>query len=102
MPDAIVVVNAGSSSLKFSLFLVRTDDLALDVRGQIDGLNTTPRFTAKDASGRTVAQRTWRDKEDLGHDGAVEHVRTYLRERLVDDRLVGVGHRVVHGGLQYA
>ncbi len=58
MADAIVVINAGSSSLKFSLFVVRAGDLALDVRGQIEGLHTAPKFVAKDADrqdrGRTV------------------------------------------------
>ncbi|HXJ77297.1 MAG TPA: acetate/propionate family kinase [Candidatus Methylomirabilis sp.] len=101
MTDAIVVINAGSSSLKFSLFLVRAGDLALDVRGQIEGLNGAPRFAAKDPSGRTVAERSWSDGDKLGHEGAMEHVRGFLQERLGDDRLVGVGHRVVHGGLEY-
>jgi acetate kinase len=102
MADAIAVVNAGSSSLKFSLFLVEADDLALDVRGQIEGLYTTPRFAAKNPSGRTVAERSWGEGAALGHEGAVEHLRAFLRERLADNRLVGVGHRVVHGGLDYA
>ena len=102
MADAIVVVNAGSSSLKFSLFLVRAGDLALDVRGQIEGLTTAPRFVAKDASGRTVAERAWGEGAKVGHDGAVEHLTAFLRERHAGDRLVGVGHRVVHGGLDYA
>jgi acetate kinase len=102
MADAIVVVNAGSSSLKFSLFVVRAGDLVLDVRGQIEGLYTAPKFVAKDPSGRTVAERTWGEGGKLGHDGAVEHLRGFLRERAGDDRLTGVGHRVVHGGLEYA
>jgi acetate kinase len=102
MPDAIVVINAGSSSIKFSLFFVRAGDLALEVRGQVEGLSTAPRFVARDASGRTVAERSWGEGVRLGHDGAVEHLRAFLREQLVDDRLVGVGHRVVHGGLEYA
>ena len=102
MADAIAVVNAGSSSLKFSLFVVREEDLALDVRGQIEGLYTAPRFLARAPSGRTVAERAWSRGEKLGHDGAVEHLRAFLRERLAADRLIGVGHRVVHGGLDYA
>jgi acetate kinase len=102
MADAIVVINAGSSSLKFSLFVVRGDDLALDVRGQIEGLSTAPRFAARDSAGRIVAERTWGQGEKLGHDGAVAHLRGFLREQLRDDRLIGVGHRVVHGGLEYA
>jgi acetate kinase len=100
--DAIVVINAGSSSLKFSLFVVRGDDLALDVRGQIEGLNTAPRFAARDSAGRILAERSWGEGERLDHDGAVAYLRGFLREQLADDRLVGVGHRVVHGGLEYA
>ena len=102
MPDAIAVINAGSSSIKFSLFLVRDGDLALDARGQVEGLSTAPRFVARDASGGTVAERSWGTGVKLGHDDAVEHLRGFLREQLVDDRLLGVGHRVVHGGLEYS
>ena len=102
MADVIAVVNAGSSSLKFSLFVVRDDDLILDVRGHIEELDTRPRFVAMEPSGRTVAERSWREGGRLGHEGAVEHMQGFLRERLADDRLLGVGHRVVHGGPDYA
>jgi len=102
MADAIAVINAGSSSIKFSLFVVRDGDLMLDVRGQVEGLSTAPRFVARDASGRTVAERSWREGMKLSHDDAVEHLRGFLREQLAGDRLIGVGHRVVHGGLEYS
>jgi acetate kinase len=101
MVDAIAVVNAGSSSLKFSLYLVRGGDLILEVRGQVEELYTASRFVAKNPSGETVATWSW-GEEKLGHDGAVEHLLGFLRERLGNDRLVGIGHRVVHGGLEYA
>jgi acetate kinase len=102
MADAIAVINAGSSSIKFSLFRVRDGDLALDVRGQIEGLSTAPRFVARDASGRTVAERSWGERVKLSHDDGVEHLRGFLREQLGSDRLIGAGHRVVHGGLEYS
>ena len=101
MPDAIAVINAGSSSVKFSLFLARDGDLTLEVRGQVEGLSTSPRMVVRDSSGRTVAERSWGQEVRLGHDGAVEHLRGFLREHLAGDRLVGVGHRVVHGGPDY-
>ena len=101
MPDAIAVINAGSSSVKFSLFLVRDGDLTLEVRGQVEGLSTSPRLVVRDSRGRTVSERSWGEKVRLGHDDAVEHLRGFLREYLAGDRLVGVGHRVVHGGLDY-
>jgi acetate kinase len=101
MADAIVVINAGSSSIKFSLFAVRDGDLSAEVLGQMEGIFTAPRFTAKDSSGRTVAEKSWDKGTKLGHDGAVEHLRLFLREQLETHRLIGAGHRVAHGGLDY-
>jgi acetate kinase len=102
MSDAIVVINAGSSSIKFSLFLARDDALALDLRGQVEGLYTAPRFQAKGPDGDMRSEKSWGEGVQLGHDGALEHLFAYIREELRDDRLVGVGHRVVHGGLEYS
>ena len=102
MSDAILVVNAGSSSIKFSVFLERGDALDLLLGGQIEGLYTTPRFKAKDAAGAVVGERQWTADEPLGHDGAVTHLAGFLREQLGQHRLAAVGHRVVHGGLDYA
>ena len=102
MADAIVVLNAGSSSIKFSLFLVRGEELELDQRGQIEGLFTAPHFIALDRAGKPAAEKSWGEGVQLGHAGALEHLVAYLREGLAGDRLVGVGHRVVHGGLEYA
>ncbi|HXH02764.1 MAG TPA: acetate/propionate family kinase [Candidatus Competibacteraceae bacterium] len=101
MNDAILVLNAGSSSIKFSLFVATGTELALDVRGQIEGLYTAPRFIARDDAGRTLSEQSWGTGTQLGHDGALDHLAGFLRAELRDRRLVGVGHRVVHGGLAY-
>src|SRR5215471_17573087 len=100
--DSILVINAGSSSLKFSLFLVNADDLTLDVRGQIEALDSAPKFVAKGPSGETVAERSWGEGAKLSHDGAVQHLQSFLRGQYENDRVVGIGHRVVHGGSEYA
>jgi acetate kinase len=102
MADAIAVLNAGSSSIKFSLFLTRGSELELDVRGQVEGIYTAPRFAAKRRDGTTVSEKSWTEGTKLGHDGALDHLIAFLRSELADDRLVGVGHRVVHGGLDYS
>ena len=102
MSDAILVVNAGSSSIKFSLFLEQGEALDLLLGGQIEGLYTAPRFKARDAAGAVVGERQWPEGEALGHDGAVTYLAGFLRERLGEHRLAAVGHRVVHGGLDYA
>ena len=99
MADAILVLNAGSSSIKFSLFGAAA--LALDVHGQTEGLYTAPRFVARDPSGGTVAEKSWPEGTKLGHEGALEHLLAFLRDQLRGDRLVGVGHRIVHGGPGY-
>jgi acetate kinase len=98
--EAILVLNAGSSSLKFSLFALGADEPALVQRGQLEGLATTTRFAAKDPTGATLAERTWDGA--LGHDGAMEFLVSYLRESTDAYTLRAVGHRVVHGGTAFA
>jgi len=102
MVDAIAVLNAGSSSLKFSLFAERGAELGLTARGQAEGLYTAPRFVAKDGAGKVLGEKSWGDGVKLGHDGALDHLVAFMRAELAEHRLVGVGHRVVHGGLEYA
>ena len=102
MSDAIAVLNAGSSSLKFSLFAEGAEGPVVVVRGQAEGLRTSPRFVAKDAAGAVIGEKVWGDGFALGHAGALDHLVAFLRDRLVEYRLVGVGHRVVHGGVEYA
>jgi len=100
--DAIAVLNAGSSSLKFSVFAVRGAEFDLTARGQAEGLYTEPRFAAKDGAGRVLGEKSWGAGVKLGHDGALDHLVAFLRAELAELRLVAVGHRVVHGGLEYS
>ena len=108
MSGAIAVLNAGSSSIKFSLFEQGEqgeqagDGLVLKLRGQAEGLHTSPRFVAKDAAGDTIARRDWGEGAVLGHDGALQHIVGFVRDHLQGRELLGVGHRVVHGGMAYA
>jgi acetate kinase len=102
MAESILVLNAGSSSLKFSVFRSGGPELELSLRGQAEGLTTTPRFTAKDAAGKSLSERIWKEGERLGQEGAVSHLVEFLRENLGEHRLVAVGHRVVHGGVGFS
>jgi acetate kinase len=101
MSDAILVLNAGSSSIKFSLFIERNGSLEPGVRGQIEGLYTKARFVSKAPDGTVKAEKSWPEDVKPGHDGALDHLIEYLRSELAGGRLVGIGHRVVHGGLRY-
>lgn len=102
MRDAIAVLNAGSSSLKFSLFAKAGDALELTARGQAEGLYTAPRFAAKDGNGNRLGEKAWGEGVKLGHDGALDYLVAFLQKELGEQRLIGVGHRVVHGGLTYS
>jgi len=101
MSNAIAVINAGSSSIKFSLFVERGETLEPDARGQIEGLYTSARFVSKAPDGGLRAERSWPHGVKVGHDEALDHLVAHLRSELADDRLIGIGHRVVHGGLAY-
>ena len=101
MADAIAVLNAGSSSFKFSLFAEEAGRPVVVARGQAEAVYTAPRFVAKDGTGAVLDEKTWSGGTKLGHDGALEYLVGFLRERLAAYRLIGVGHRVVHGGLEF-
>lgn len=102
MPDAILVVNAGSSSLKFSAFAPADDrDPILLFKGQIEGIGTRPRFIARDAGGAALAETRYEAKEVSGHDAAIGVVSGWLRGMSGRARLMAVGHRVAHGGMDF-
>jgi acetate kinase len=101
MPDALLVLNAGSSSLKFAVFLDDDPPRPL-LRGRIEGLLTSPRFSARDAE-TVIAEKEWPPGTSLGHQGAIEFLFTWGRRGvLAGHRIVAVGHRVVHGGTRFA
>ena len=101
MPDAFLVLNAGSSSLKFATFRDADPPQPL-VRGQIEGLKTHPHFTAH--AGTTLAgEREWEPGARVSHEDATAFLLEWIqREALSGHRLAAVGHRVVHGGTQFA
>ena len=101
MRDAILVLNAGSSSLKFSVF-VSGADLAPLVAGNVEELQGRARFRAKDATGTVVDEHAWPDGGPPGHEGAIAFLLDWLRANAGGGRLAAVGHRVVHGGADYA
>ena len=103
MDDFVIVLNAGSSSLKFSLYRrPESGAWSAGARGQIEGIGTSPRFSAKDGSGERLVDDAL-DKATV-RDGrsALDVVATWLRQTYGGARVLGVGHRVVHGGARFA
>ena len=103
MEKLILVLNAGSSSLKFSLFAVpAVGEMRAVAVGQIEGLGTAPRLKVKDGAGERIADEQWDKSEVSGHAQALQRIAGLLRSRFQGSVLAGVGHRVVHGGPDYA
>ncbi len=102
MDDFALVLNAGSSSLKFCVYR-RPDAGAwgLEARGQIEGIGTAPHFTVKDGAGATVADEAI-DARVRDGAAAIDALAAWLRGRYAGARVRGVGHRVVHGGPTFA
>lgn len=99
MDDYALVLNAGSSSLKFCVFERPPGDAwHLEARGQIEGIGTTPRLSVKDANDQSLAKQDVKVAD--GHE-AVEALAVWLRSQYGGSRVLGVGHRVVHGGAQF-
>ena len=97
----ILVLNAGSSSIKFLLYEHRNGSLEPQLRGQIEGIHTAPHFVARTARGIVAAEQSWGEGERLGHDGAVTYLAEFLRREATGMPLEAVGHRVVHGGPEF-
>jgi len=94
---SVLVLNAGSSSLKFTVF---GNDLAVEAAGQIEGIGTAPRFTARSGAGAKIADEKL-DATVEDSRGALDALAAWLRSRFAGARVLGVGHRVVHGGANY-
>ncbi|MCM2318982.1 MAG: acetate/propionate family kinase [Pseudomonas sp.] len=102
MEQVILILNAGSSSLKFSLFAAQLPEPELRLCGQIEGINGAPHFIARDTAGAILAEQRWSEHSQLGHAGAALHLVEFLRAFLDRYRLIAVGHRVVHGGEEFS
>ena len=102
MDDYALVLNAGSSSLKFCVFQrPGGESWRLAARGQIEGIGTSPTLSVKYAEGGRVANEKLDGVVRNGRD-ALDALAAWLRSKYGGARVLGVGHRVVHGGARYA
>jgi acetate kinase len=101
-PERFLVLNAGSSSIKFSLFEARREALALGLRGRAEGIGGAgaPRLVARGPDGAVLEDRRWPANAYVSHAAALEAVLALVRG--AGGTLAGVGHRVVHGGAAFS
>ena len=102
MTETILVLNSGSSSIKFQLFAISARErLERRMKGLIEGIGTRPRFTAKGATEDSLVDETWPAAEVGTVPAALDKLVVFLRERMGGQLPRGIGHRVVHGGPAY-
>ena len=97
----MLALNAGSSSIKFALFAqVSGMQPKLISKGQVEGVGTAPHFTARDATGGTLADEHWTDA-GAGHHVVLPQLLAWVEAHLGGNQVLAVGHRVVHGGRDF-
>ncbi|MFO0187890.1 MAG: acetate kinase, partial [Alphaproteobacteria bacterium] len=96
---ALLVLNAGSSSLKFAVFAVEGRGLTQRYDGQMESIGAAPHFILRDAAGARIAERQFAAGEaPKGHEGALSVILGALTPLLDGATIRAIGHRVVHGG----
>jgi acetate kinase len=101
--SAILVLNAGSSSIKFALYEQGAGAALTEVaHGQLAHHEAAVEFRVKGAGGELLAQQQWPEPGGFDHDQATTRLFAWLDERLGGVPVGAVGHRVVHGGQQYS
>jgi len=102
MDSYALVLNAGSSSLKFCVFRQSAGSpLQTESRGQIEGIGTSPHLTVKDSQGTKLADEKLESSISDGR-AAIDWLSSWLESKYHGGRIVGVGHRVVHGGPRFS
>ena len=103
MNEAILTVNAGSSSIKFAVFRRGPPvPQAPEIAGQIDGIGARPHLKVRDASGAILEDGDLPPAGDAPHRAALGLLLDWMRGRESGWRVAAVGHRVVHGGARYS
>jgi acetate kinase len=98
VPQFVIVLNAGSSSVKFSIFQLYGGRFEAQWRGQIDGIGAAASFTVWER-GERIVDEPFRCGEDASaHKAAFATLLAWLFGRIDRDALIAAGHRVVHGG----
>lgn len=99
--DAVLVLNAGSSSIKFGLFEISGSEPVLLCKGLLDEHEAKPRLVAESPSGEALFE-TQREASDADGGHLFADVLGFIEERFREARLRAVGHRIVHGGPDYS
>lgn len=102
MSDCLLVINAGSSSIKFALYRLDNSDLSVELNGQVAAIGAQGHFTVTDADRGVLVDQLLAPDAAAQHSQAFDVIYIWLLEYLKERKLLAVGHRIVHGGQLYA
>ena len=106
MTDVILALNAGSSSIKFSLFATTSsiDALSLVYQGEVEGIGGEARFFAYNPAGQRLVDERLTDQTAVAfsHEEALSALLDWIERHEAGFTLIAAGHRVVHGGTLYS
>jgi acetate kinase len=103
MTPVFIVLNAGSSSLKFQIFEEGEGaEPRVGFKGLFEGLGGTAHFVVRDSGGAVLDEMSWDSAERVGHEEALVHLVAWLRQHQTGRELKAIGHRIVHGGPVYS
>nr|WP_294512091.1 acetate/propionate family kinase [uncultured Rhodopila sp.] len=103
MTRHVVTLNAGSSSIKFSLFEAVGDTLSPVAIGQVETQGQQRKISIHDGAGTSINEATWSRPDGAPfHKDALDRILSWRRATFPDAQVEAAGHRVVHGGLRYA
>jgi acetate kinase len=100
MVQHILTLNAGSSSIKFALFDAGSSQPQERLRGEVEGIGSSPHMKAE-RGGKTFADQQLDAGKVTDHESALSAVLEILRNEIADKAVAAVGHRVVHGGIAF-
>ncbi|MBK8906948.1 MAG: acetate/propionate family kinase [Rhodospirillales bacterium] len=101
MEPGLLVINAGSSSIKFAGYVDDGNaELSFLGKGQVEGLRTEPRFACKNAVGEVMGEHRW--PSAITHSEAIDYIIGWIEEHATNVQVAAAGHRVVFGGAAYA
>ncbi|MDI2090273.1 acetate/propionate family kinase [Commensalibacter oyaizuii] len=106
MADSVLIINAGSSSLKFSLYHEDGNGEFIQyAKGLLEGIGTKPHLIVSDQNNTTLVDKIWTDpklSQPSARDILFDETLEWIFNHIGDDEIIAVGHRVVHGGAKYS
>lgn len=102
MSQAIISLNSGSSSIKFGLFTLEGGMPVHAAGGKLEKIGIAPQLTIRDCEGSIIAEKQWPQGASLTHQALLDDLYDWAGSHLAGHEIIAVGHRVVHGGADFA